>query len=260
MRKILLFIIGFFLSFQTVNCQEIETITRGRAQFRKIIELIRNNDLVQLADLIQYPLERPDPIPNIKTKDEFILYYPTLFDDLFRQWLLDTTRALSSAFRDPHSFFVGLFQGEIYVNEDGLINRINYSSKKEIELRNVLEKEVLTKIHPSITNCMDPVLFLKSDNYIIMIDLLDDHTARYSSWSIPKRINDKPDLIIYHGTYEYQGNMGSIIYTFKNGDWTYIVDYRAFCSDIEDCGFSLRLYQNNIERKSIKMTKIKNGL
>lgn len=56
---------------------------------------------------------------------------------------------------------------------------------------------------------------------------------------------------------EYQGTMGGVTYTFKNGDWTYVVDLVNLCDNDNNCGYFLQLYQKDIQRKSIMMVKIK---
>jgi hypothetical protein len=229
--KLTLIKAGMFLSIQSISAQTLERINRGKIQFQKIIELVRNNDIIQLADLVQYPLERPDPVPNIDTKGSFVLYYSTLFDDRFRKMLLDTAQSLSSTFADPHTFYVGLFQGEIYINDDGLINRINYSSLKELELQQTLNKETLSLMHPSIKKWKTNVLVCKSDNFLIRVDLMENNTLRYISWSSPKKISDKSDLILFDGIQDFHGTMGGVSYSFKSGDWTYVVDYVAMCED-----------------------------
>jgi hypothetical protein len=257
MRHRLLLIVSIFFIAQNLSSQTQERIDRGRTQFRKIIELVRHDDIRQLAELIEYPLIRPDPIPNIETKESFILYYPTLFDDRFKEMLLDTTRSLSDVFVDPHSFFVGLFRGEIYVNDDGLINRINYNSIKETELKNTLNKETLSLMHPSIKKWKENIIVCKSENFLIRIDLMEDNTLRYISWSSPKTIRDKPDLILLGGNEEVHGEMGGEAFSFKNGDWIYMIDEVSMCEDDSKCGIFLRLIQKDEEKQTIRMNRIK---
>ena len=232
---------------------------KAKAQLNKIIELLKHDDINQLADYVKFPLGRKDPIPNIENKESFILYYPTLFDSSFKKILLDTMQIFSDMNVSQYTYWVGFHRGDLYLNENGLITVINYSSPTEENLMKALNSEAFSMMHSSITRCKLPLLVLKSETYLIRVDLMNDNSARYISWSTPKRISDKPDLILLNGTYEYQGNMGSIIYTFKNEDWSYIVDYRAICSDINECGYFLRLVQNEIKKKSIRLTRIKNN-
>jgi hypothetical protein len=230
---------------------------KAKAQLWKIINLIKQDDVGQLAEFVAYPLIRPDPVPDIETKESFILYYPTLFDKSFKSILLDTTEFYCNMIVDQYSYAVGFHSGDLYLDEKGLIASINFNSQKEVELIKVLNNETLSLLHPSIEKWKEPILTLKSDNYLIRVDLMNDNSVRYISWSSTKKIWDKPDLILTHGVMEYQGTMGGITYTFKNGDWTYVVDFVNVCDEVINCGYFLRLYQNDIEKKSIRMIKIK---
>lgn len=240
-----------------LTAQDRDRMIQGKANLKKIIELVKNDDIQQLANLIKLPLNRPDPIPNIDTKESFVFYYSTLFDKNFKQMLIDTSQSFSDIIVDPYEYSVGFHRGDIYLTENGLIECINYMSLSEIELQQKLKNETLSRMHASIKNWKKSILVLKSENFQIRVDLMEDNSLRYISWSGTKKISDKPDLILFNGVQEFQGTMGGVTYTFRNGDWSYVVDYVAICGDAENCGYFLNLLQNDKEMKSIKMTRIK---
>jgi len=257
MKRILQSFIFIVLLANNISAQDHDRIIQGKTHFKKIIELIKNERILQLADLIKYPLRRPDPVPNVETKESFLFYYSTLFDDSFKQMILDTTQSFTDIYVNPYSYEIGFNRGKIYIDEDGRITGINYSSPKELELQQTLNKETLSLMNPGIKKWKQSILVLKSDNYLIRVDLMEDNSLRYISWSNPKKISDKPDLILFNGIQKFQGTMGGVIYSFKNGDWTYTVDYVALCNEIDNCGYFLKLSQKGEEKKSIKMTRIK---
>lgn len=248
---IMIFIIG------TVSAQDRDRIIQGKANLEKIIKLIKNDNIMQLADLVKFPLKRPDPIPNIETKESFVFYYSTLIDSNLRQMLIDTTQSFKDMIVDPYNYSVGFHRGDIYLTENGLIECINYSSNSETELIQKLSNETLSRIHSSVKKWEKPILVLKSETFLIRVDLMEDNSLRYISWSGTKSISDKPDLILFNGIQDFRGSMGSVTYTFKNGEWTYVVDFTAICGPIENCGYFLRLFQNEDKKKSIRMTRIK---
>jgi hypothetical protein len=257
MKRNLLSLIFLVIIAQKIGGQDQDRIIQGKLHMKKIIELVRNDYVLQLADLIAYPLERPDPIPNIENKESFIFYYSTLFDECFKQMLLDTSQSFSDIYVDPYEYNVGFLRGYIYLNEKGIITSIYSNSSKENDLKQTLMKETLSMMHPSIKKWKENILTLRSDSLLIRVDLMEDNSLRYISWTSPKKIYNKPDTILFDGIEEFQGTMGGVTYTFLNGNWTYIVDYSALCSQIEDCGYFLEFYEKDIEKKKITMTRIK---
>ena len=64
-----------------------------------------------------------------------------------------------------------------------------------------------------------PVFEWKTKSYIIRVDDMDDWDYRYSSWSIDKKLSDKPDLVIYDGEYNPQGSGGNHNYDFLKDEY-----------------------------------------
>ena len=51
--------------------------------------------------------------------------------------------------------------------------------------------------------------------------------------------------------------MGGIKYTFKNGDWSYVVDEIDMCEKSTECGLFLRLIFKDVQKSCIKLSEIK---
>lgn len=226
-----------------------------KSQIDKIVDLIRNDRISQLSELVSYPLARPNPIPNIESKESFILYYPTLFDAEFKQKLINAK--FSSENTIDNYMGCGLLQGDIWLEDNGKITTINHSSPSEIELQRAMTREIASWMYPSVKEWKKNLVLCKSKVFLIRVDLLDDNSLRYISWSNPKTISDKPDLVLYKGDQEFHGTIGGERFTFKNGEWTYIVDYFRTCEKEQNCGWFLTLLQNGQEKSKTRLTEIK---
>jgi hypothetical protein len=205
--------------------------------------------------LIRYPLKRPNPIPEIINKESFMLYCSTLFDDNFKQKLSNAKFTSNNTINRNDDF--GLFYGYIWLNKSGKIIALNYNSDKELLLQKTLKNEARSLIHPSVKKSKSNIIVCHSDKILIRIDLLDDLTLRYASWSYPKTINDKPDLVLLNGVEELHGTTGGVTYTFQNSKWKYVIDKVNICENDEDCGLFFKLLINDQEQRKTRLEEIK---
>jgi hypothetical protein len=252
------FLIGIIFIISSINCfsQTEKGIPEERQeQLETIIDLVRNDQIIELSKKILYPIKRQNPLPDIETREEFILYYPILFDSIFKAKLTNTKFDSTNTINHYTGF--GLFRGDIWLYDNGDIMTINYQSSKELELLNKLHTEIEEKIHKSVSNWKKNILVCETDKFLIRVDLLENNDLRYISWNKPKKITDKPDLILLKGVQEFQGTMGGVTYTFQNQDWTYQIDRVEMAETDDKLGLYLRLYQNGIEKASYKTKEIK---
>ena len=114
------------------------------SQFKKIASFIINNRKSELANLVVYPIKRSNPLPDIKSKTEFINLFPSLFDKPFKNQLQKITED------DLIDRYDGcrLFAGDIWINEEGRIIAINYQSASEKQRYNSILNDVKKRIHP----------------------------------------------------------------------------------------------------------------
>ena len=256
MKHFSLILITVLSLYLQINAQTVHTIPVWRQnQIDRIVDLIKNDRVLQLSELVQYPLKRRNPIPDIKDKESFILYYSILFDNNFKLKLINAKYTTDNTI-DRYDGF-GLLSGDIWLNESGEIITINHISEMEIFLQKMLTSDIKAMIYPSINDWNENILVAESEKFIIRIDLLADNSLRYVSWSKPKSISDKPDLILFNGNQEFQGTAGGILYTFKNSNWTYLINQRDICADDEDCGLFLELFLNDQEKSKIRLNEIK---
>ena len=257
MNRLLCTILFLFLFTRILRAQENEfNYTQKLKQINKIIDLIKNKNMNELAEMVKYPLNRPFPIPVINNKEEFIAYYPIIFDQSFIKLLTATKYSQENTIPDYNFLRLGILDGKIWFDDKGRITTINYESSKEIEMVNILTKKIISSMHASVTKWEYHIFAGKTDKAIIWLDMMKDHSFRYIAWNLPKKITDKPDIILYNGIDERQGQIGGDWYIFKNKDWTYIVEYNALDNDRELAGYYLQLQQNGVEKLRVKLESI----
>ncbi|GAA3960408.1 hypothetical protein GCM10022210_05160 [Mucilaginibacter dorajii] len=226
-------------------------------RYRYIIKLIQADKAEELSKLVAYPLKRENPLKDIANAKEFIAYYPVMFDAAFKKKL---SGFRGSAVMEQHGNF-GLvgeeFSGEMWLNEKGLIMSVNYISKREQDLKDQLTKSIQSKMHPSINHWDQNVLVLQSPKLLIRIDRTIGNNIRYASWSKGRPTSEKPDLVLNNGLEEAQGTMGGWTYTFKSGDWTYVIDDVEMCEKDDQCGYFLNLSFKGQDKSSTKLKSIK---
>lgn len=243
MKFIITILIVLFISSQIV-AQAHELTPEKIKQINKIVELIKNDNILQLSEMVEYPIKRPNPIPNINSKEEFILYYPILFDDFFKQALIETKFNNENVVDNSRG--LGLLYGDLWLNENGKIITVNYTSSAEVSLQKTLIDETKSVMHKSVSKWKENIIVCETDKYLIRVDILDDDSYRYASWNKPKKISDVPDMVLFHGEQEFQGTMGGVTYTFKNKDLSYVIDDVRMCEYKRNCGLFLRISKDDV--------------
>lgn len=225
-----------------------------RNNLNTLIVLVLENRISEMADRVEYPLRRPSPIPWIKNRDEFILYYPVLVDEWLESKITNT--AFTTQNTIDRAFQFGILQGSIWMNAEGRIIAINHHSQAELRLLRKLEEEQKRKMHHSVAEWQGNELTVTSEKHLIRIDMMDNGRLRYASWNKPKGISDKPDLIIQNGQQEFDGSIGNISYVFKNGDWVYRMDLKVLAESEDEVGWSLRVFEGEKEVVVYKLTEV----
>ena len=201
-------------------------------------------------------MKRSNPLPNIKNSTDFISYYPVLFDESFKKLLKKYDGNDIFEHNGEYGLVGDDFTGEIWIDEGGKILGITYSSKKEQEIRQILTEKIKNEKYPTVNNFDHNVIVARSEKLLIRIDRTEKG-LRYVCWSKGQAMKDLPDIILYNGIESKQGTMGGWSWTFKNGDWTYVVDDVEICDEPNNCGFFLELLFKDELKKTIKLTEIK---
>ncbi len=231
-------------SKKEISFAKTDAFSEEKNQYlNRFSEAVAKEDKEELSKWISYPLKRKNPLPNIHNEKEFINYYSIIFDDSLKNKIIKTSFNASNSIDNYRG--LGILNGAIWFDSEGKVMTINYQSQKETEKLNVIREKIKQEIHPSLKHFKENVLVCQSEKFLIRIDLMDDYSYRYSSWSLPKKINEEPDLILEKGTSEFLGTMGGIIYSFKNHSWTYNIEKINIAEKDEDTGLFLRLYKND---------------
>lgn len=254
MKKVISLIPILFFWYASCLANEIPASIFTR--YKLIVKIVRENNAGKLSALVAYPLRRENPLPDIKNPKEFKARYSIIIDEAFRKKL----EKYSDNCVFEHNYTYGLvgdaFAGDIWLNEQCKIVAINYLSAEESRLKDALTAKIKSQVHPSVREWNENVRVGKSNTLTIRVD----RTAkglRYVSWSKGHSMAEKPDLILFNGVEEAQGTMGGWSWTFKNNDWTYVVDDVEMCETNDRCGLFLRLFFNNAEKNTIRLREIK---
>lgn len=229
-------IILFLFSSNKVNAQKIDTVIERR--FNRIINLIRQDKIQELSTLIDYPLQRKNPIPDIESPETFISYYPTLFDKDFK--LKISTFSVSDIFNKGDDY--SIFNGDIWISSEGNIIRINYQSKAERDLASRLTKEESSSLSPDLKQWKENKYKCETDKYLFRLDETE-MGYRFSLWNKPKSWTDKPDLIMTDSKEEFFGENQEI--SFTNGDLKYVVENVVVGPKDADFGIFLTIFMND---------------
>ena len=189
---------------------------------RQFIYWVETDNKEALSKHVNYPLGRSKPIPSIKDADEFIARYDEVFDETLIKIIVDSD--LGEDWSAPSWHGVMLLNGNVWLDHDGNIISVHYETELTKRKKELLINKQREGLHPSVKEFIRPILEWKTKSYIIRIDVMDDWEYRYSSWSIDKKLSDKPDLVIHNGEYHPQGSGGNHNYNFENGDYIYRID------------------------------------
>jgi len=249
--KIKLFIIAAIVKCSfTLFAQDPK---EGYAMGKKILTLISQNKPAELAKYVHYPLQRPNPIPDIKNAKEFVAYYPNLFDAKFKKLIPKFTQKEVFVRNGLFGMVGDVFHGEIWYDETGIIS-INYFSDKEMALEKYLTKMVQSVIHPSVNQWESNVFVASSKNLLVRVDRLANGDLRYASWSKGRPISQKPDLVILNGEEVHEGTLGSTFWTFANNNWKYTILNQEACENCDQDSYELLLEENGIEKSRVVLT------
>jgi hypothetical protein len=194
----------------------------------RMISLFKAKNIDAISEKISYPLEREYPIPSIKDKAEFKKRFQEVFDAFL---VAKITNSKIEDWSEVGWRGIMLDNGEVWMgNSDGTITSVNYQSEFEKQRKETLIAEDKEKIHPSLKTFRLPTYKIKTKNYLIRIDELENEKYRYASWKVSDNESSKPEIVIQNGTIEFGGSGGNHVITFVNGKYTYKV-YRIILGE-----------------------------
>jgi hypothetical protein len=189
---------------------------------RQFIYWVETDNREALSKHVEYPLSRSYPIPDIENAQEFIERYDEIFDKHLIGMIVNSD--LGEDWKGAGWRGVMLKLGQLWLHYDGELHAINYKSEFEQAKQIELIDEDRTRLHPSVRKFKRPIFEWKTKSYIIRVDELDDGDYRYASWSIGKKLSDKPDLVLNDGKRYWQGSGGNHNYDFINGKYIHRIE------------------------------------
>jgi hypothetical protein len=183
------------------------------------IDCIKHQKKEKLISKISFPFDREYPIPQIKTREEFLKRYNEVFDENLIKMIVNSKPNKDWAAVGWRGIM--LFHGDVWLDYDGKLIAVNYQSAVESKKKEELIAIEKSHLHESIKEYKSPIHILETTKYKIRIDDLGDYNYRYCSWLKNSKMSDKPDIIIEKGEFKPDGSGGNHSYVFKRGGFIY---------------------------------------
>lgn len=223
MRFFLVLSSVFFLLTSSAFAQQISTEFKADADAAiKFQQALKDDDKKAVANLIYYPLEREYPLPPIKTADDFVSHWGEYFDANITKEIL-AVKPEQIGWRG-----VQLVHGLVWF-KDAKVFKIHYrTSEFEKVFEEAKEKEGQS-INSEARGYTNLLLTCNTKTKLIRVQRHGD-VIRYFVWKRGASLTEKPELNLI-GDYLPDGNGGNGHYTFKNHDYSYVVEDIVLCED-----------------------------
>ena len=197
---------------------------------------LEKNDRRIVANLIQYPLTRDQPLRPLKNSKDFLKHWDQYFDE--------NTLATALAAKPEQFGWRGIaLEGGIVWFNNGRISSINLQTKAYQAALSAAKKIDDRKLYVSARGYDQLTFQCRTKTHFIRVQR---HGAdlRYFAWKTPAMISTQPTLELNGGKYDAQGTSGNFILEFKNEGFTYNVDVgHNMCG--EDCNDHLVVQQDS---------------
>lgn len=215
MRNLLFLYLTIFCLANTITAQEESYVNNAQP----FIEAIQADAKEQIAELVVYPLYRPDPLPPIANAQEFVQRFKELFDTKLLTALKNSDT--KSNWNQVGWRGIMFEHGDVWLNLDGKLIGINYRTAIATQMITKLIKRDKATIHHSLRMYKAPKFLWETKRFKIRVDELIDGNYRYAAWSVNQSQSERPDLILTNGTWTPDGSGGNSYYTFTNGAYRY---------------------------------------
>ncbi len=226
---IILICFGAFVYIKTKQPPYIlgqeEVITHKKEDIvNRFKNIIKTNNPEIIAEYVQYPFVRRNPIPDIQNKEELIERYDTLLDKNIRQLILDSK---TEDWEEVGYEGIMLYSGVLWIDYESKLIAINTLTEKEVDFVNDWYEKDKKNLYPDIINFYENVCIFETETYLGRIDEIkktnDDPYSSYrlSLWNKGQSMLEKPLLIAQNGEINFYGSSDNHIYTFENNNKTY---------------------------------------
>lgn len=218
------------------------------------INVIKLQDKEALANLVKFPLKRESPLPAITSKEELIARYDEVFDKGLIKLISGSQPEKDWTEMGWRGFM--LQRGTVWLSGEGKLIAVNYQSVIEKRKSKSLIKDDKRSLYGSVKKFKRPSYLLETAKFRIRIDDTGDGNYRYTSWSLQRKLSDKPDLVIENGKFIAEGSGGNHRYEFRNADYVYDCSFTVMGTG-EEPPAELKIYKGGKEILSAPATIIR---
>lgn len=171
----------------------------------------------QFASAVNYPIERPYPLRDVKDSIQMVKYYPTLIDDSLKSIVNESPDSL---WRQEGWRGWTLDDGSLLWIDNGKVYSIDYVSQRENEMLDSLRREEISTLARNLRQGWVPVVCVVDsiDGIIFRIDSeenVDSAKMRLAGYEHHKSLSEMPTLLLY-GNMETEGSMNTRFYHFRD--------------------------------------------
>ena len=184
---------------------------------------LKNNKREVVAKLIQYPLKRAIPLPDIKNAKEFLNNWDDYFDDSIIQKIINS-KPEQIGWRG-----INLANGSIWFNE-GKISTLNLTTKSYDEKFLRVQKLESLKLYKTARNYSKIEIECDTSHLHIRVQQ-NSGNLHYFAWKKGDSLSEKPQIEIGNGEYIFEGTGGNHSFVFHKGVYTYTLSVNILCED-----------------------------
>lgn len=195
-------------------------------KFDLLAAALKKGDKAAVADMVQYPLSREQPLPPIRNKEEFIQNYEDFFN------LGSTPVVIASCDdiidKDGVNGTYGTARGEVWVSEEGMIIRINVVTDQQQKKAAAAREEEKKTLYPAIRGYSRVYMECRTKQHFVWV-FEKKEKIYYAAWDLSspdEKVNMHriPNLFL-EGEVSEHGSSGNTTFTFKNSKYAYDVEY-----------------------------------
>lgn len=183
-------ILFFFLLISSIAFSQKEKLDKIKTEnIQKVITLFQTKNIDGISEIVNYPLHREYPIPDVKNETDLKKRFNQIFD-------VKIINQISNSKTDQWSEIgwrgIMFSDGDVWINENGKIIAVNYQSDFENNQYKSLIANDRKDLYPTLKDFRIPVYKFRTKNYLIRIDQLENGSHRYAAWKLAKKNLQNP--------------------------------------------------------------------
>jgi hypothetical protein len=231
MKLYFFFVLISIFSWTVSLGQNSSLSTEQKKSIQQLINVFKSNNKTKIAGSVSYPLRREYPLKDVKNKRELIVRFDEVFDKTIMNLI---SKSKINDWTEIGWRGIMLNSGDIWIDDDGIIQVINYQSANEKRLLVEAIRRDKNQLPKRLQNFAKPIYLITTKSYKIRIDQKSEGVYRYAAWNISDPKID-PDIIIENGVIKMDGSGGNHTITFKNNGFVYSISInRMGTPDIAD--------------------------